>query len=79
METLIFLTSHYTFVKYLYSNPDIIDYDIWGVSAQGADYAEKDSLLEKNSPVERILVVDATGNVGSDITLPLYLILGENK
>ena len=80
MTPATFLSTHMNMLwQFCYSNPDIIDYDIWGVSAQGADYAEKDSLLEKNSPVERILVVDAAGNVGSDITLPLYLILGENK
>lgn len=65
--------------QFCYSNSDIIRYGIWGVSAQGADYAEKDALLEKNSPVDRILVVDSEGNIGKDITLPLYLILGENK
>lgn len=80
MTPAIFFSTYMNMLwQFCYSNSDIIHYDIWGISAQGADYAEKDVLLEKDSPVERILVADSDGNIGSDITLPLYLILGENK
>ena len=61
------------------SNSDVLHYNTWGISAQGADYAHKETLLEKNSPIERIIVEDSVGNKGGDITLPLYLLMGENE
>lgn len=61
------------------SNSDVIHYNTWGISAQGADYAYKEDLLEKDSPIERIIVEDSAGKESGDITLPLYLIMGENE
>lgn len=65
--------------QFCYSNSGVLHYNTWGISAQGADYADKETLLEKNSPIERIIVEDSAGNKGKDITLPLYLLMGENK
>lgn len=62
--------------QFCYSNSDVLHYNTWGISAQGADYAHKEALLEKNSPIERIIVEDSAGNKGGDITLPLYLLMG---
>ena len=65
--------------QFCYSNSDLLRYNIWGISAQGADYDHKEALLEKSSPIERIIVEDSVGNIGGDITLPLYMLMGENE
>jgi adenylate kinase family enzyme len=65
--------------QFCYSNLDVLNCNIWGISAQGADYSQKEALLEKTAPIERILVEDSAGNRGADITLPLYLLMGESK
>jgi len=59
------------------SNTDILQYSLWGISAQGGKLEERETLLEKDFPIERIIVEDTIGNKGWDITLPLYSLMGE--
>ncbi len=49
--------------QYLKANSDLIDYEVFGVSAQGGDIEkDKDSLLDKNEPYERIIAKDSDNN-----------------
>ncbi len=65
--------------QFCYSNSDVLHYNTWGISAQGADYKYKETLLEKDWPIQRIIVENSDGIKGGDITLPLYLLMGENR
>jgi hypothetical protein len=49
--------------QYLKANSDLIYFEVFGVSAQGGDIEEdKDSLLDKNEPYERIIAKDSDNN-----------------
>lgn len=65
--------------QFLLSNKDQISSKIYGISAQGADYAveeDKDRLLHRMEPSKRIIVVDEA-NKSSDIAgLVRWLITG---
>lgn len=64
--------------QYLVTNSNDIDFQVFGVSAQGGDFPnDKTSLLEKDA-VERI-VVRHGDNVSNDITRPLAWLLGEAR
>lgn len=63
--------------QFCQANQDIIEYQTWGVSAQGGSFNEKDSLLDKEYPYERIFVEGNDGYEGCDLTLPLYLLMGD--
>jgi len=73
-----FLFDHMNMLwQFCNSNSDILHYSLWGISAQGGNLDDRDILLEKDFPIERIVVEDADGNNGRDITLPLYSLMGE--
>lgn len=75
-----FLFAHMNMLwQFCKSNFDILHYNLWGISAQGGDLSKRDVLLENDSPMERIIVESSDGNKGSDITLPLYLLMGETE
>lgn len=63
--------------QFCQSNGDIIKYQTWGISAQGGSFNEKDLLLDKEYPYERIFVEGNDGYQGYDLTLPLYLLMGD--
>ena len=63
--------------QFCQSNDDIIKYQTWGISAQGGSFNEKDLLLDKEYPYERIFVEGNDGYQGCDLTLPLYLLMGD--
>jgi len=59
------------------SNLENIEYCTWGISAQGGELEQKDALLDKEYPYQRILVEGNEGYQGNDLTLPLYLLMGD--
>jgi hypothetical protein len=63
--------------QFCQSNYDVIEYYTWGISAQGGEFDKKDSLLDKDFPYQRILVEGNDGYKGYDLTLPLYLLMGD--
>jgi hypothetical protein len=63
--------------QYCNSNPQYIEYYTWGISAQGGELEQKDSLLDKEYPYQRILVESNDDYIGNDLTLPLYLLIGD--
>lgn len=63
--------------QFCQANDDVIEYQTWGISAQGGSFNDKDLLLEKEYPYERILVEGNDGYKGCDLTLPLYLLMGD--
>lgn len=65
--------------QFCQANQDIIEYQTWGISAQGGSFNEKDLLLDKEYPYERILVEGNDGYKGCDLTLPLYLLMGDTE
>ncbi|WP_367569279.1 hypothetical protein [Lacrimispora sp.] len=62
--------------QFCQSNDDIIKYQTWGISAQGGGFDEKELLLDKEYPYERIFVEGNDGYQGCDLTLPIYLLMG---
>jgi GTPase SAR1 family protein len=73
-----FLFAHMNMLwQFCNSNSDILHYSLWGISGQGGKLDDRDTLLEKDFPIERIVVEDTNGNKGWDITLPLYSLMGE--
>lgn len=73
-----FLFDHMNMLwQFCNSNTDILQYGLWGISAQGGKLEEREILLVKDFPIERIIVEDTIGNKGWDITLPLYSLMGE--
>ncbi|MCT4662288.1 MAG: hypothetical protein N4A40_10540 [Tissierellales bacterium] len=63
--------------QFCQANQDSIEYQTWGISAQGGSFNEKDLLLDKENPYERIFVEGNDGYKGCDLTLPLYLLMGD--
>lgn len=63
--------------QFCQANDDVIEYQTWGISAQGGSFNEKDLLLDKEYPYERIFVEGNDGYQGCDLTLPLYLLIGD--
>ncbi|MGL4363506.1 MAG: TRAFAC clade GTPase domain-containing protein [Cellulosilyticaceae bacterium] len=63
--------------QFCQSNGDIIKYQTWGISAQGGSFNEKDLLLDREYPYQRIFVEGNDGYQGYDLTLPLYLLMGD--
>lgn len=63
--------------QFCQANDDVIEYQTWGISAQGGSLKEKDLLLDKEYPYERIFVEGNDGYKGYDLTLPLYLLMGD--
>jgi hypothetical protein len=61
-------------VQFLESNRRLFDYTMYGVSAQGGDYAQADQLAEM-APSERILVVGADVKNPHDLTEPLLWLM----
>jgi len=60
----------FNFIKHNFN-----DFRYFGISAQGGDYlCEKEELLSKDSPIERIKVFDDE-NCSNDITLPLQFLI----
>jgi hypothetical protein len=61
--------------QFLESNRNLFEYTIYGVSAQGGDYAQADKLTEVD-PSERIDVVSSDGKSSShDLTEPLLWLM----
>jgi len=61
--------------QFLESNRNLFEYTIYGVSAQGGDYAEAEKLTEVD-PSERIDVVSSDGRSSShDLTEPLLWLM----
>lgn len=56
--------------QYLLFNSKIIDYEIWGVSAQGGDFDDEEDLLKLQSGNDEdyVYVVDSKANVSKDLT-----------
>lgn len=56
--------------QYLISNPQLIDYEIWGISAQGGDFNDKDDLLKLQSDdgENYVYVIDSEANISKDLT-----------
>ena len=56
--------------QYLEFNPKLIDYEIWGVSAQGGDFDDEDDLkkLQSNNGEDYICVVDSKADTSKDLT-----------
>lgn len=63
--------------QFCQANDDVIEYQTWGISAQGGSFNEKNLLLDKEYPYERILVEGNDGYKGCDLTLALYLLMGD--
>ena len=61
------------------ANTENIKYYTWGISAQGGELEQKDELLDKEYPYQRILVEDNDGYKGNDLTLPLYLLMSDSN
>jgi hypothetical protein len=61
-------------VQFLESNRRLFDYTVYGVSAQGGDYAQAEQLTEM-TPSERILVVGADVKNSHDLTEPLLWLM----
>lgn len=56
--------------QYLLFNAKIIDYEIWGVSAQGGDFDDKDDLkkLQGDNGEDYVCVVDSKADTSKDLT-----------
>ena len=56
--------------QYLEFNSKLIDYEIWGVSAQGGDFDDEDDLkkLQSNNGEDYICVVDSKADISKDLT-----------
>lgn len=56
--------------QYLEFNSKLIDYEIWGVSAQGGDFDDEDDLkkLQSNDGEDYICVVDSKADTSKDLT-----------
>ena len=56
--------------QYLLFNAKIIDYEIWGVSAQGGDFDDKDDLkkLQGDNGGDYVCVVDSRADTSKDLT-----------
>lgn len=56
--------------QYLISNSKKIHYDIWGVSAQGGDFDNKDDLekLQNDSSDDGVYIIDSRGGRSKDLT-----------
>lgn len=56
--------------QYLEFNSKLIDYEIWGVSAQGGDFDDEDDLkkLQSNNGEDYICVVDSKADTSKDLT-----------
>lgn len=65
--------------QFCQANQDSIEYQTWGISAQGGGFNEKELLLDKEYPYERIFVEGNDGYKGCDLTLPLYLLMGDTE
>lgn len=65
--------------QYLDSNSNYFKTMYYGISAQGGQLSDSDSLLDKDEPYERIIVVDEHGNRSHDITLPLNMMVGDTN
>lgn len=63
--------------QFIQSNTNNFRTSIWGVSAQGGKLEKEEELLNVEEPMKRILVVNKSGDVSNDITLPIYEIVGE--
>lgn len=61
--------------QYLKSNIDKVEYQIWGVSAQGGDFSDKKEKikLQEGNPSRFIKVIDHEGNESQDLTKVLYM------
>lgn len=61
--------------QYLKSNTDKVEYQIWGVSAQGGDFSDKKEKikLQEGNPSRFIKVIDHEGNESQDLTKILYM------
>lgn len=56
--------------QYLVFNSKLVDYDIWGVSAQGGDFDDEDDLkkLQSNNGEDYVCVVDSKADISKDLT-----------
>jgi hypothetical protein len=63
--------------QYVKSNTDFYDTAFWGISAQGGFLDDKDYLLGKEDPCDRVFIIDNDGRRSGDITLPLCRIVGD--
>lgn len=56
--------------QYLVFNFKLVDYDIWGVSAQGGDFDDEDDLkkLQSNNGEDYVCVVDSKAEISKDLT-----------
>lgn len=56
--------------QYLVFNFKLVDYDIWGVSAQGGDFDDEDDLkkLQSNNGEDYVCVVDSKADISKDLT-----------
>lgn len=64
--------------QYIHSNHETIQYQIFGVSAQGGQLpADADRLREIEEPVNRVGVVTEDGKDGYDITFPLHWLMSK--
>jgi Double-GTPase 1 len=62
--------------QFLESNRNLFEYTIYGVSAQGGEYATETEKLTEVDPSERIDVVSSDGNTSShDLTEPLLWLM----
>ena len=63
---------HLPFVyQFVQSNSDSMYVEYWGVSAQGSDLSDKakiKELAQALDPMERVMVVDAQGEVSHDLS-----------
>lgn len=66
--------------QYIFSNSKYLKVSLYGISAQGGSFDNRDELLKNENPCERIIVVDNTGKISNDITLPLSMVVnGESE
>lgn len=56
--------------QYLVFNTKLIDYEVWGVSAQGGDFDDEDDLkkLQSNNGEDYVYVVDSKADTSKDLT-----------
>lgn len=56
--------------QYLVFNTKLIDYEVWGVSAQGGDFDDEDDLkkLQSNNGKDYVYVVDSKADTSKDLT-----------
>lgn len=57
--------------QYLASNPQQFDYEVFGVSAQGADYSHLTDAFQATHPYQRCRVATASDASATDVTLPV--------